>query len=394
LPLSYQWFKDGTALGGATNNVYSIANVSTNDAGNYSVRVTNLAGSTTSQVATLTVLVPPSIIGQPQSLSLNYGKTAIFSVSATGTLPLSYQWYKDGAAIRVATTDIQMIPNLETNNAGNYTVVVSNVAGSATSQVAVLTVLVPPTILSILSTNAVVVQGDSTNFTVSATGTPPLSYQWRKEGMNLRGAAGAVYPLVNVQTNNAGNYSVVIKNVAGSATSQVVVLTVLVPPTILSIMPTNAVIVRGAATNFTVSAIGTPPLSYQWRKEGMNLRGGTGAVYPLVNAQTNSAGNYSVVITNIAGSATSQVAVLTVLPPPIIPLSIFPASQSPYGWIIRFEMNPNNIYIVQKSGDLTKWDDVETNECAEETIHSFVERNAFAQGNRFYRIWVRSKVEK
>ena len=91
-PFNYQWRKAGTNIFGATTATNTIASAQTADVGSYTVVVTNVAGSVTSAVATLTVNVPPSIDTEPQSQSVNEGASVSFFVIATGTAPLSYQW--------------------------------------------------------------------------------------------------------------------------------------------------------------------------------------------------------------------------------------------------------------------------------------------------------------
>lgn len=145
-PLRYQWyFNTNTPLANATNATLTLNSVQTNDAGGYSVIVTNSAGSTTSVVATLTVRVPPSITTQPQSLVVTQGQNAAFTVVASGTAPLSYQWYfNTNAPLANATNATLTLNNVHTNDADGYSVIVTNSAGSATGAVAFLTVAVPP----------------------------------------------------------------------------------------------------------------------------------------------------------------------------------------------------------------------------------------------------------
>lgn len=139
-PLSYQWLKDASALSGATNSTYSIATVTTNSAGAYRVIVSNSVGSITSSVATLTVLLPPTIVTPPQSLTVSNGLNASFSVVAAGSAPLSYAWQFNGAPLAGATSSSLTITNAQAANQGDYVVVVGNAAGSATSPAAHLTV--------------------------------------------------------------------------------------------------------------------------------------------------------------------------------------------------------------------------------------------------------------
>ena len=139
-PLRYQWWFKGAALSGATTNSYSILAAATNQAGSYWVVVTNGLGSATSDVASLTVLVPPSIVTPPRSQIIPPGSNVTFTVLAAGTAPLSYQWRAHGTNLGGATGTALSLLSLTTNDAGGYVVVVTNWAGSVTSAVATLQV--------------------------------------------------------------------------------------------------------------------------------------------------------------------------------------------------------------------------------------------------------------
>ncbi|HEU6448133.1 MAG TPA: immunoglobulin domain-containing protein [Verrucomicrobiae bacterium] len=237
-PLYYQWYFNGTnLLVGSNGDHLTISNVQDTDAGDYSVVVTNYLGSVTSVVATLTVVDPPIITIQPINVTISAGDTATFSVTATGTLPLAYQWRKnglnlgDGGNISGSTTANLAIGNASYSDGANYTVVITNYAGSVTSSVAILTVLAGPVILTqpISRTNFI---GTSATFAVTANGTPPLGYLWRKEeasladGGNISGSTTATLNLANLVLTNSGNYSVFITNAYGSVLSSNAVLTV------------------------------------------------------------------------------------------------------------------------------------------------------------------------
>jgi hypothetical protein len=146
-PLSYQWQKDGVSLSGATSSSLSLQGVTSVDAGTYRVVVTNLYGAVTSAGATLTVnqtLIPPTVTGQPASQTTSLGGGANFSVTATGTQPLTYQWQFNGADLAGKTNSTLVLVNASAATQGNYQVRVSNAAGSTNSQTATLTVLIPP----------------------------------------------------------------------------------------------------------------------------------------------------------------------------------------------------------------------------------------------------------
>ena len=227
-PLRYQWRKNGGNLVGATNATYLITNVTTLRAGTYSVLVVNLAGSATSSNAPLKVIVPPAITGQPAGRVVTVGGKASFKVKATGTAPLFYQWWHEGAEIPGATNRTLTLLNIQESLAGNLAVVVSNFAGVRISSNATLTVNVPPAFMVQPQSQATTV-GAPVTFTAAATGTPPLKFQWRKNGSNISGATNTSFTLARATNSSEGAYSVVVANIAGKAASSNAVLSVLPP---------------------------------------------------------------------------------------------------------------------------------------------------------------------
>ncbi len=146
--LTYQWKKNGTAIGGATSASYTTPATAAADNGAlFTVTVTNNTGNVTSNAATLTVNLPPTITAQPVNKTVTVGQTAAFSVTATGTGTLTYQWKKNGTAIGGATSASYTTPaTAATDNGALFTVTVTDTAGSVTSSAATLTVNVAPTI--------------------------------------------------------------------------------------------------------------------------------------------------------------------------------------------------------------------------------------------------------
>ena len=177
---------------------------------------------------------PPSITAQPQPQTNAAGSSASFSVSATGTDPLSYQWQRngtslsDGADISGSTTNFLTLSSLDASNTGSYQVVVTNLFGSVASTAAVLVVILPPSIAMQpqSTTNAA---ATTATFTVAATGDG-LSYQWRKDAVNLSdnarlsGTATPTLTITGVASSDEGGYSVAISNLAGSTNSAVATL--------------------------------------------------------------------------------------------------------------------------------------------------------------------------
>ncbi|MFO1450345.1 MAG: immunoglobulin domain-containing protein [Opitutaceae bacterium] len=157
--------------------------------------------------------------------------------------------------------------------------------------------------------------GAAATFSVTATGTAPLAYQWRRNGVDLPGATAATLALTNVQAATTGAYTVVVSNAVGSVTSATANLTlaVAVAPTIV-VQPISQTTVAGTGVSFSVVANGTAPLAYQWRKDEVPINGATAATLTLNNPQSGDAGLYTVTVTNSAGTIVSTGATLTVTP--------------------------------------------------------------------------------
>ena len=168
---------------------------------------------------------PPGITGQPVSKSVAVGTNVSFSVTATGTAPLSYQWSKGVSTVLGATNSSYSIAAVTTNDAANYKVVITNSAGSITSSVATLTVLVAPSVVT-PPTSQTVSNGASATFTVTAAGSPPLTYFWKFSGGALASANSSSLTITNVQLTNQGDYTVIVSNSVGTATSSAAHLTV------------------------------------------------------------------------------------------------------------------------------------------------------------------------
>jgi hypothetical protein len=223
-PLSYQWSKNATAISGATSSSYTTpATVSGDNGATFTLAVSNSAGSQTSNAATLTVNVPPTITTQPQNQTVTVGSKATFSVAATGTAPLSYQWSKNGTAISGAVGPIYTTPaTVSGDNGATFTVKVSNVASSQTSNSATLTVNPASGVAVTLSPRrAGVTTGIGQTFTSTVTGTANTAVTWSVDGI-----AGGNSTVGTISTGGgysppatAGTHTVTATSVANPASS-------------------------------------------------------------------------------------------------------------------------------------------------------------------------------
>ena len=186
----------------------------------------------------------PSITTEPTSQTVTVGQTAKFTVAATGTAPMTYQWKKNGAVVSGATSSNYTTPATTTaDNGAQLTVIVTNSGGSTTSSPATLTVrtvALAPSITTQPASQTVTI-GQTATFSVAATGTAPLTYQWKKNGTAISGASSSSYTTpATASTDNGSQFTVVVSNSVGSVTSGTATLTVTAaaaPPTISVVAP-------------------------------------------------------------------------------------------------------------------------------------------------------------
>jgi len=234
-PLSYQWLFNGANLpaganiSGTTSNVLSLTAVTTNASGNYSLIVANSYGSVTSRVAVLNVGFAPAFSAQPADLIILSGSNAVLSATVSGSIPLVYQWRKNGtnlvngSGISGATSNSLTLTAVTTNSSGNYNLSVTNSFGAITSSNATLTIVLPPTITGSSLTNGTVQCGsNNVAFAVTVTGTAPLSIQWSLDGSPVTGATNLGFSLTNLHLPNH-TVTVIVTNLYRSVTSNALV---------------------------------------------------------------------------------------------------------------------------------------------------------------------------
>jgi hypothetical protein len=309
-PLAYYWsFGDGNF---GTNG--PTASKSWGATGEYVVRctVTDMKGGEASASVVVT-------IGSPTTYRIS-GQVAADGASLEGVRVFV-------STTRMAYTDSDGTYTLVGLPAGSYTVGASleNYAftnsgfanpvsvGPSAANIdffAGYTTNIPPTIITAPASQTVNMSG-SVTFSVSATGTSPMNYQWQFNTTNIPGATASSYTRTNVQQADAGLYSVIVSNIADSVTSAAAVLTVNTPPSIAT-QPQSQTVIAGNDAVFTVTAAGTGPLHYQWRFNNTDIAGATAPTYTRTNAQAGDAGNYSVFVSNSLNSVTSDAATLNV----------------------------------------------------------------------------------
>ena len=242
--------------------------------------------------------------------TVNPGTQVTFSASVASPVSVTYQWRKNGAPIPGAT-DATLVLTAAEADEGSYSVTVTNITGSATSSAVSLAVNDPVSIIT-PPAGATRNPGQSVTFTVSAGGTPPLTYQWRKNGEAIDGETDDSLVVSSITEADQADYDVVVTNAAGGLASSKAALTVNDPVTIAA-DPQPRVVLAGSPVTFGVTASGTGPFIYQWRKDGSPIPNGNGSSYTLASSAFADAGAYDVVVTNSVNSRTSAAATLEVI---------------------------------------------------------------------------------
>jgi hypothetical protein len=294
--LTYQWQLNGQDIPKATKSSLAIkapkGDTGSSVGGQYTVVVKNSVGSVTSQVSQVRVIIPANILVHPTPGEAIAGNAVTFSVTASGTGPLSYQWRRNGKDI-IGASSPTLTVEASKETAGKYTVLVTNgsgkMLGKATSKAATLKVGHPPEIISQPATPTILLAGKSVTLSVKASGTAKLTYQWQRNGIGIPKATGSKYTIKAAKGTAGlaaeGIYTVVVKNTLGSVISAPSAVSVIIPVSIIMQPVAPPSLLRlGDSVTLSVSATGTGPLFYQWKRSGKDISGANSASLTLVGS--------------------------------------------------------------------------------------------------------------
>ncbi len=299
----------GTILAGgsATVNIVVVPSVNSIIANNASVTSSTLdlvtANNTSS--ANATVLDPPVISVQPLAQTACADQTVTLSVTATGSAPFTYQWYKNAVAIGGATASTFSISGAQLGDSGNYTVVVANSVGAEGSAVALVTVNPLPTVAVNSET---VCLGASAILNATTSAANP-SYLWSP--------GGATTPSITVSPASTTIYTVLVTDGVTGCTNSASGTVTITPLTAATPVQSYTNVCPGSPVTFSTVASGTPPFSYEWRKDGVAIAAQTANTLLLSSVAAGDAGTYSVVVTGTCGAVTNSGTLIVVAPPTI-----------------------------------------------------------------------------
>ena len=314
--ITYQWFRGTTSLAGQITPTLNIGTVSTVDAGNYTVVITNSCQAVTSNIATVIVNELPKIVTQPTGTTICEGQGINLTVAATGT-NITYQWFKDGVALAGATTATYADTAVALAEAGSYTVTVSGACVPAVTSAAAVVIVNQGAAFTVQpEPSTIVCSGTQVILTVATTGGTGVTYQWFKGNTAISGATTTTYTITASTVADSGSYTCQVTVAScGTITSDAAVVVVNQAPAITS-QPQSKEICVDQSTTFTVVATGTN-LTYQWFKDGVALAGEVTNTYSVTNAtQADSEDFYCIVTSTSCPDIQSNTVTLLVKPLP------------------------------------------------------------------------------
>ena len=245
----------------------------------------------------------PFIVSEPVGRNISSGENVVLRIAAFGGEPLTYQWYHFGNEVEGANGPTLNWSRVSVADAGDYAVEVSNAFGRVLSQTARLTVVESPSIAQSLLPSSLPI-GDVTSLSAGVSGNE-LTYQWRKDGAPLTGQTNSSLPLGPVTLADAGLYSVVATNLAGSVTNGPALLRILSPARFAQPLAPQTILELDQALTLIAQVEGTGPFSFQWRLNRQDIPDAIGAIYTVSKVTLADAGTYTVVVTDETGALTS-----------------------------------------------------------------------------------------
>jgi hypothetical protein len=186
----------------------------------------------------------PVMTTQPESLRVKTGDRVVLTGAALGVGPLSYQWHRNGVELPDATSPSLIIPAIQIDQAANYTLVATNAFGMVSSRAAAV-VVIDPILIQTHPLSQTAAPGTTVTLTVEATSSPPPTFQWRRNGVNIPGATRSSLIISDAQPIDGGSYNVVVSSVGEAIHSAAAVVRVITNPLTLNNLRASATAITG-----------------------------------------------------------------------------------------------------------------------------------------------------
>ncbi|XP_037399213.1 B-cell receptor CD22-like [Pygocentrus nattereri] len=309
---TYTWFKGSTSIG--EGKTYSIPNIRSEDSGEYTCQSRNDHGERRSTAVEITVMYPPRDISVSISPSgeIVEGSSVNLTCSSDGNPPVKiYNWFKGSTPVVEGKT--YSIPNIRSEDSGEYTCQSLNDYGERNSSAVLLNVAYPPKRVSVsIRPSGEIVEGTSVNLTCSSDGNPPVKiYTWFKGSTPV--GEGKIYSIPNIRSEDRGEYTCQSRNDHGERRSTAVEITVMYPPRNISLyISPSGQIVEGSSVTLTCSSDGNPPVkNYTWFKGSTSV--GEGKIYSIPNIRSEDSGEYTCQSRNDHGQRNSTAGQFNIL---------------------------------------------------------------------------------
>ncbi|XP_037399331.1 B-cell receptor CD22-like [Pygocentrus nattereri] len=321
------WFKGSTPVG--EGKTYSIPNIRSEDSGEYTCQSRNDLGDRRSTALQINVLYPPKSVSVSISPSgeIVEGSSVTLTCSSDGNPPVKiYTWFKGSTPVGEGKT--YSIPNIRSEDSGEYTCQSRNDLGERRSTDLQINVLYPPKSVSVsISPSGEIVEGSSVTLTCSSDGNPPEKNNTWFKGSTPVGE-GKTYSIPNIRSEDSGEYTCQSQNDLGDRRSTALQINVLYPPKSVSVsISPSGEIVEGSSVTLTCSSDGNPPVKmYTWFKGSTPV--GEGKTYSIPNIRSEHSGEYTCQSRNDHGQRRSTAIHLNVLyPPKRVSVSISPSGE-------------------------------------------------------------------
>ncbi len=325
-PYTITWFKDGSAVPGATGASLQFGSSTMDLSGTYFARVENEAGAISTSPFVINIdkrIDPPAVTGVSGDQTVVKGTSAALEVSFTGTSPVKVDWLLNGKMLIPGGGPSITLGDISAEFAGVYTAVLSNSAGEARATVGAVTVLEPLSWARLPESRSIR-SGESVTFSALAKGTDPIQYTWFFNGVRYP-VSGPTLSIGEATPDQSGSFRVTASNAVGEITSPVFSLEVLERPAI-TIQPEDVILAQGSPLQLTAGAKGSEPLAYQWFRDGQPLAGAKSPTLSIPQAGEEHEGFYHLTVYNAVGEDSTRVITVEIGKAPEIAFQPAPVS--------------------------------------------------------------------